>query len=379
MKIHRILSQSLVASACLLPCILAAQSLNLIFEDTFDAGQLDTQQWGVGTWTLGGRTQLNNQPVFVEEGGTRYVSLRFDTYNPSARGQLFSGSEIYARRYFDCGEGLVLEARVRSSESLSGIVCGFFTYNYDALELTDEIDFEYLTAQPRNNMLATSWNNWDWRTDIYLDGLTHSSELLQADGFDRGQWNVIKIVWYPDHIEWYVNDELVRSSFEATPDQMMNVRFNIWAPSIYWTDAYDSALKMESRANRNQSATFDIDYIRISEIVDDGNNGGSTPPPPPPAEEEPPAAPSNLTRSISGSTVALRWSDNSDNEEGFEIYRARRLSRNTYTEPERIAVVSPDVTHYDDQPGAAVWGYTVRAVNSAGASAMSNEVSIRVR
>lgn len=73
----------------------------------------------------------------------------------------------------------------------------------------------------------------------------------------------------------------------------------------------------------------------------------------------PPSAPTNLiTVTISQNAATLSWTDNSDNEEGFKIYRGNNL----------VATVGPNVTTYQDtglQP-ATTYRYLVKAYNETG-------------
>ena len=86
-----------------------------------------------------------------------------------------------------------------------------------------------------------------------------------------------------------------------------------------------------------------------------------------------PAAPTNLgATAISSSEIALSWTDNSNNESGFQIQRSSdgvtfRL----------IAAVGANVTTYTDSGRTAgtTYYYRVRAYNSAGYSAPSNVAS----
>lgn len=78
----------------------------------------------------------------------------------------------------------------------------------------------------------------------------------------------------------------------------------------------------------------------------------------------PPAAPSGLTAtSVSYDKVTLHWIDNSDNENGFMLYRGNRL----------LTTISAGITTYQDtglRP-AATYQYMVKAYNQVGESEAS--------
>jgi len=79
----------------------------------------------------------------------------------------------------------------------------------------------------------------------------------------------------------------------------------------------------------------------------------------------PPAAPSNLSASTTGQTsIHLSWSDNSNNEDGFKIFR----------NSSQIATVGAGSTSYDDNglSCGTTYSYYVKAYNSAGDSDPSN-------
>lgn len=89
----------------------------------------------------------------------------------------------------------------------------------------------------------------------------------------------------------------------------------------------------------------------------------------------PPQAPTNLrTTAVSLNSVDLVWDDKSTNEEGFKIER-KTGSAGTWSE---IATVGADVTAYKNTglSEATNYFYRVRAYNSAGESASSNELSL---
>ena len=104
--------------------------------------------------------------------------------------------------------------------------------------------------------------------------------------------------------------------------------------------------------------------VRYSDSISSTPNPDPEPPPPPPPPGDVPEAPANLTATPTGATsVRLTWTDESDNENGFEVQvrpqggrwqAATRLPANT---------TSADVTGLD--PGGR-YDFRVRAYNRAG-------------
>lgn len=90
--------------------------------------------------------------------------------------------------------------------------------------------------------------------------------------------------------------------------------------------------------------------------------------------EVPPNAPSNLSAvPISYTEIRLNWSDNSNNETGFKIERKTGVD-GTWSQ---ITTVGSNTTQYIDNELeiATTYIYRIRAYNSAGNSAYSNEAS----
>lgn len=86
-----------------------------------------------------------------------------------------------------------------------------------------------------------------------------------------------------------------------------------------------------------------------------------------------PAAPSNLSASASGDDIDLSWTDNSDDEDGFNIYRAQS-SGSSLSDYTKVASVGADQTTYTDSnlpDGERVY-YRVTAY-AGGESDPSNE------
>lgn len=89
----------------------------------------------------------------------------------------------------------------------------------------------------------------------------------------------------------------------------------------------------------------------------------------------PPAAPSNLTATTASRTqINLTWTDNSDNETAFAVWRSTMGVGDPFS---RVGVVAPNITSYSDTGLApnTTYTYEVRATNNVGASAWSNQPS----
>jgi PKD repeat protein len=89
-------------------------------------------------------------------------------------------------------------------------------------------------------------------------------------------------------------------------------------------------------------------------------------------------APSNLTASVSGKTVTLRWTDKSTNEDGFYVERGQTVKKTTtFT---RVGTFGPNTTTFVQTVTSGTWLYRVQAFRTGGTvSAYSNQVSARVR
>jgi hypothetical protein len=95
---------------------------------------------------------------------------------------------------------------------------------------------------------------------------------------------------------------------------------------------------------------------------------GRTPDGPPP-----PADPTDLTvRAASATQLDLTWSDNSDNETAFVLFRL-----NDQGEWVRLAVLAPNTIRYEDRGLSPVTTrtYRLRAINEQGPSAWTNEAA----
>lgn len=92
-------------------------------------------------------------------------------------------------------------------------------------------------------------------------------------------------------------------------------------------------------------------------------------------------APSSLAATIDGSSVILNWSDNSDNEAAFEIFRAQKV-RGKYIYDLNNPLTTTDVdavTYTDTSVAIGDYRYKMRAKSSLDLySEFSNEISVKV-
>ncbi|HKP12065.1 MAG TPA: matrixin family metalloprotease, partial [Blastocatellia bacterium] len=132
------------------------------------------------------------------------------------------------------------------------------------------------------------------------------------------------------------------------------------------TDA--NAIMYATAHGGGRGATLGSDDIAAVTFLYPGSKG--TPNPQPTA----PAAPSGLAAlATSSSTISLTWADNSNNETGFQLERKTGVS-GTYAP---VASPGANQTGYADSglQSSTTYYYRIRAVNTVGSSAYSNEAS----
>jgi hypothetical protein len=91
-----------------------------------------------------------------------------------------------------------------------------------------------------------------------------------------------------------------------------------------------------------------------------------------------PAAPSGISaQNLGGGQALVGWTDNSDNEDGFNIERQQRIN-GQWTNTVTLGPAAANATSYTDNPGPGRFRYRVRAFNSAGASAWTGWRQVNV-
>jgi hypothetical protein len=251
--------------AVLMPLVPDPAAATVLFSDNFDGTRLDTTKWALprGKGSFLGRTQLRppGQEPRVANG---VVRLRLDTYNPSAitPGDSFFGTEIMTQRLFARGAGLAFEARSRLVRPLPcGLVASVFTYRTDG-RVRDEITFELLTndlVAGRRRVLTNVFDDDDFSQ-------RGKPVFVHPAGYDMTRFNIYKIVWKPDRVQWFVNGVLQRTERREVPEQRMNLRLNFWAPDAHFAPAYCRELQPARRRAANETYHYEVDYVRVTTV-----------------------------------------------------------------------------------------------------------------
>jgi beta-glucanase (GH16 family) len=273
-----------VVGSLVLTLIIPARG-DLILRDDFSAPALNMGNWAVGTWTLG-RTQLGNKPIIVPKTDTSpaYARLELDTFDPAndqskkPSEHLVCGTEIFSNKSFSVTPvGVRFEAKVRNESVLpAGLVTSFFTYmSYQtpAASFSDEIDFEFLSNRLNGAHLPILCSTWhDFMKDstdfgnakIYnSEYVTHAQTTAPAD---LTKWTVYAIDWYPDHVEWRMDGQLVRTAKQAVPTKPMTIRLNFWAPRSDWSDAFNADIQPTADPAHGKKYFYDVSYVDVSTL-----------------------------------------------------------------------------------------------------------------
>lgn len=260
-----------------------------LLADDFNGAALDQSQWGLySSDNRLQRTRFGFEPELRRENELSFARFRLDSFNPDSPGD-FKGTEIFSHQRFERGQGVEYEARLRAPNLPPGIICAFFTiydrFNgppSDATYSKTEIDFELLSAEQeqlsprggRRRLYLNIWDDWNLRDsfdqDDNSDAVSARSDktyrLASDPAFDWANWNTYTIRWLPDRTEFLLNGRVERVEREVKPDEAMSVHFNIWTGTPDFAQAYSASLQPATAAQGNQSAFFDVDYVRVRRL-----------------------------------------------------------------------------------------------------------------
>ncbi len=276
---------AVVASVLILTSPVLAVSV--VFSDDFDGDTLDAAKWSYQerNWPIG-QTWFNGPPTV--SGGI--ATFTHHTYNPGDPGSSCLGQEIYSNNAFALGPGLQLEARVRvRSPVASGLVASFFGYMDKPMSTglpmwSDEIDIEFLSNQINNppetgghRVVVASWNDFGAPGSTWNDGVYHADANPVVPDLDLTEFNVFKVRWLSDSVEWYWDpdtvqgqdlypDVLIHKMSSVVPDEALTLRFNFWASTDGWPLAWDSTMQPTADPYGDIICYYDVDYVTVTRI-----------------------------------------------------------------------------------------------------------------
>ena len=204
-----------------------------------------------------------------------------------------------------------------------------------------------------------------------------------------------------DQIEKAVNDANAGEKAPAAPSNLQAKPAGANQIDLSWQDNSDNEDEFQiARKKKGESDWQTIDSVladsttfpdtgldwetdyeyRVRAVNSEGTSSwsavasASTPPEPSSA----PAAPENLAANAQSPVeVFLSWQDKSSNEEGFQLQRAQNPPDDWTLIQDEDALVAGQTGHSDTPVGSdTTYFYRVRAVNVAGESNWSNQVSV---
>ena len=240
-------------------------------------------------------------------------------------------------------------------DSMSGWAVGakktIIKYNGTSWEIVEPTGSSYLES-----VFFTDANN-GWA--VGYDTLTYKSRILK---YIQGTWS-----------SYNTSSIFTNQQYQFLYDIYMNSNNCGWITGINGILLkYDGTnwIQQRKRTYYGLNSVFFTDSLHgwiagnNGEIMKTSNGGLSIP-----------LAPTNLTLSSQKnilSKMLLSWTDNSNNEDGFRIYRSTD-GVNFY----EIGTTAANINSYIDSTGAAstLYYYQVTAYNSAGSSTFSNTIS----
>lgn len=248
-------------------------SSEVVLFDDFNAPSLNTGIWfqPTGPGSFLGRTQMRPPNVPIEvSGGT--AKLVVDTFNPT--GLSFYGSEIRTVQVFPLLNGLIFETRSRWVDGApGGLVGSLFSFATNG-NVRDEIDFELITNQINQNGDDLLFTNVFSDDDFSQGGFGAD---VAIDGFELTDFNIYRVEWLPDRVDWFVNDVLVRRVTTVVPDGVVTgnvvdpqrIHLNAWAPDSDFLKAFNFGILPTPNPGDNERWTYEVDYVQISRPIID--------------------------------------------------------------------------------------------------------------
>ena len=302
--------------------------------------------------------------VYDPEIGSRVIELK---------GKGFENSYILKRKdgnYWYNTEQFVLQWDMKTNEYVRIFVYvmtykGFKFLYYDTSNIDSIGDENYIHYSLGEQAADNKWHTFtrDLRAD--LQSVQPNNDILSVEWFGiRGDARIDNVVLKseklhrapskPDNLRYFIeNGGIIKLVWNDTSKEENNY-------NIYKNGKLIAKLPPNSDSYIDRDVEPDVNYIYEVEAINDKGSAKSEISAIVSKEYFPPKPPSSMFASINYRTIELRWEDNSNNEDGFEIYRNGKY----------LTQVPPNTTRYKDEwvDLAKSYEYQVYAFNSHGRS-----------
>ncbi len=340
------------------PDMIRANDLITIYSDAENGG---TDGWVVDDNDPKGAVIRN---VYDPAIGSRVIELRGNGFENSFLLKRKDGNYWYNTNQF------ILQWDMKTDQYVRVFVYimtykGFKFLYYDTSNIDSIGDEDYIHYSLGEQAADNKWHTFtrDLRAD--LRSVQPDNDILSVEWFGiRGSAKIDNVV--------LKNDKLYKA-----PEKPSNLKFfieNGGAVKLVWTDNSEeennykiykngkliAILPPNSVQYTDKNVEAGVSYLYEVEAVNDKGSSKEQISVTVSKEFFPPKAPSNLFASITYRTIELRWDDNSDNENGFEIYRNGKY----------LTQVPANTTRYTDEwvELQKSYKYEVYAFNSHGRS-----------
>jgi hypothetical protein len=263
----------LVIGLSLAPVLAPAAAL---LADGFDGAALDMARWDYWVVWLA-PTQMRDLAhagAVVVSDGT--LKLPLELHNPTALtpGDSFYGTDITSRSAFTSPIGVQVRCRLRVVDSSSdplprGIVAACFLFENASEVIWDEIDAPEILTNDIDDVRKGDLSARRVLTNVFNDYSTHPDKPVFVplpDGVEATDFVVYMMRWWPDRVEWYIDDKLVRVEYDVLPDEPLNLHFNIHVPGPEWPDAWDPNLRPVDNPAANRAYYLEVDWVEVTEL-----------------------------------------------------------------------------------------------------------------
>jgi beta-glucanase (GH16 family) len=246
----------------LLLMIITSKSSSQELFDNFSGEKLDRSIWKVANRKWGDHEEGISHGGVVPanvylKNGKLVICGNGDLYTGAVKGHGQNhrvGGAISSRKRFGPGRYEVCAKIIPKH----GVLSAFWTFYYKNKDMNHEIDIEIPARDSAGNYnlnwgIFTSWRG--------ISSDDNSSVNKYLGNITDGNYHVFRFDWFaeingqPSKVAWYVDNNLIHTSFQTIPDKPSHFWLGVWFP--WWIGSADFATEY-----------MFIDWVKISAISD---------------------------------------------------------------------------------------------------------------